>query len=93
MTIDDDIDFLNEVKKFFEYIANNPSLNETIKTHFTIESLESAINIMYNYQKIQEIVAKWKVDTGTDNFSYECMSKIAEIIDKAKSEVEDDTDK
>lgn len=88
MTIDDNMDFLNETKKFFEYIANNPSLNETIKTHSTIESLESAINVMHNYQKIQEIVAKWKVDTWTDNFSYECMSKIAEIIDKAESEAE-----
>lgn len=43
MTIDDNVDFLNEAKKFYEDIANNPSLNETIKTYFTIESLESAI--------------------------------------------------
>ena len=86
MTIDDNVDFLTEAKKFYEEIANNPSLNETIKTYFTIESLESAIKIMRKYQKIQEIVAKWKADTWTDNFSYECMIKIAEIIDKAESE-------
>lgn len=55
MTIDDNIDFLNEAKKFYEEIANNPSLNETIKTHFTIESLESAIDIMRKYQKIEDI--------------------------------------
>ena len=88
MTITDNIDFLNEAKKFYEDIANNPSLNETIKTYFTIESLESAINIMCKYQKIQEIVAKWKVDSWTDNLSYECMIKIAEIIDKSESEGE-----
>lgn len=55
MTIDDNVDFLNEAKKFYEEIANNPSLNETIKTYFTIESLESAINIMRKYQKIEQI--------------------------------------
>ena len=56
MTIDDNVDFLNEAKKFYEYIANNPSLNETIKTYFTIEALESAINIMRKYQKIEQII-------------------------------------
>ena len=39
--------------------------------------------------KIKSIVTEWKNNTWTDNFSYECMSKIAEIIDKAESEVED----
>lgn len=56
MTIDDNVDFLNEAKKFYEDIANNPSLNETIKTYFTIESLESAIDIMRKYQKIEQIL-------------------------------------
>ncbi len=56
MTIDDNVDFLNEVKKFFECIANSPSLNKTIKTFYTIESLKSAIKIMRKYQKIKEIL-------------------------------------
>ena len=60
MTIDDNVDFLNEAKKFYEEIANNPSLNETIKTYFIIESLESAINIIRKYQKIQEIIKDWE---------------------------------
>lgn len=38
--------------------------------------------------KIKSIVAEWKTDTWTDNVSYECMIKIAEIIDKAESEEE-----
>lgn len=33
-------------------------------------------------KKIKAIVAEWKADTWTDNFSYESMVKIAEIIDK-----------
>ena len=56
MTIDDNVDFLNEAKKLFEDIANDPSINETIKTYFIIESLESAIGIMRKYQKIKEQV-------------------------------------
>ena len=34
-------------------------------------------NIM---NKIKSIVAEWKADTWTDNFSYECMSKIADVL-------------
>lgn len=33
-------------------------------------------------KKIKAIVAEWKADTWTDNFSCESMVKIAEIIDK-----------
>ena len=54
MTIDDNVDFLNEAKKLFEDIANNPSINETVKTYFIIESLESAIEVMRKYQKFQD---------------------------------------
>lgn len=75
MTITDNIDFLNEAKKFYEEIANNPSLNETIKTYFTIESLESAITIMHKYQKIQEAM-----DNRADDY--------AESNSKALNEIE-----
>lgn len=34
-------------------------------------------NIM---NKIKSIVAEWKTDTWTDNISYECMSKIADVL-------------
>lgn len=34
-------------------------------------------NIM---NKIKSIVAEWKTDTWTDNLSYECMSKIADVL-------------
>lgn len=56
MSIDDNVDFLNDAKKLFEDIANDPSINETIKTYFIIESLESAIGIMHKYQKIEQIL-------------------------------------
>ena len=36
--------------------------------------------------KIREIVDEWKSDTWTDNLSYECMVKIAKLIESQKSE-------
>lgn len=77
MTIDDNIDFLNEAKKFYEDIANEPSLNETLKTYFTIESLESAITIMHKYQKIEEIYKNWSY--GAD--SCDCMKDIERVVE------------
>ena len=38
-------------------------------------------NIM---NKIKSIVAEWKSDTWTDNFSYKCMSKIADVLAESK---------
>lgn len=34
--------------------------------------------------KIKTIVDKWKADTWTDNVSYECMSKIADILTESE---------
>lgn len=31
--------------------------------------------------KIREIVDEWQSDTWTDNISYECMVKIAELVE------------
>ena len=36
--------------------------------------------------KIKEIVDEWQSDTWTDNRSYECMVKIAEVIESQESE-------
>ena len=42
--------------------------------------LKNAIN------KIREIVDEWQSDTWTDNLSYECMVKIAELVEPQESE-------
>lgn len=76
MTIADNIDFLNEAKKLFEDIANDPSINETVKTYCAIESLESAIDTMHKYQRIEEIVGNYGFDT-----SWICLKKIREVIE------------
>ena len=34
--------------------------------------------------KIKAIVDEWRVDTWTDNVSYECMSKIADILTESE---------
>ena len=36
--------------------------------------------------KIREIVDEWQSDTWTGNLSYECMVKIAEVVESQKSE-------
>ena len=77
MTIDDNVDFLNEAKKFYEEIANDPSLNETIKCYFTIESLESAITIMHKYQKIEEIIKDTPYGCDCDD----AVRRIQEVIE------------
>jgi len=83
MTIADNIDFLNEAKKLFEDIANNPSINETVKVYFTIESLESAIDIMRKYQKIVQIMER-TVDDGTS--MYDTLQEIEEVIEDGKND-------
>lgn len=42
--------------------------------------LKDAIN------KIREIVDEWQSDTWTDNLSYECMVKIADLVEPQESE-------
>ena len=32
--------------------------------------------------RLREIVDEWQSDTWTDNLSYECMIKIAELVDR-----------
>jgi len=36
--------------------------------------------------KIKSIVTEWKNDTWTDNLSYECMIKVAELVEPQESE-------
>lgn len=78
MTIADNIDFLNEAKKLFEDIANNPGINETVKAYFTIESLESAIEVMRKYQIIQKVLEKvWNIPSCMLDEA-ECLNEIME---------------
>jgi hypothetical protein len=46
------------------------------------EALKFAVETMRKYQKIQEIVTKWKADTWTDGVSYDCMKQITEVIEE-----------
>lgn len=36
--------------------------------------------------KIREIVDEWKADTWTDNLSYDCMRKIADLVAESGDE-------
>lgn len=45
------------------------------------ESKKVAIDVMQKHQKIKEIVKKWELDSWTDNFSYESMIQIREVLE------------
>lgn len=81
MTIDDNVDFLNEAKDFFEDVANDPKIKESIKIYLIIESLESAIDTMRKYQKIQQILKS--LDDG--EISYPQMAYyLREVLEDGK---------
>ena len=80
ITSADNIDFLNEAKKLFEDIANNPSINETVKAYFTIESLESAMEIMRKYQKIKQILDNWE-NNGEEDDPINIIDNIEEVLE------------
>ena len=46
-----------------------------------MSSLERIDNKNVTLDKIREIVDEWQSDTWTDNLSYECMVKIAELVE------------
>lgn len=83
MTIDDNVNFLNEAKKLYEDIANNPSLNETIKTYFIIESLENAVAIMRRYQKIEQILNNTfqNIAKEDERYAYEWLGDIRKVLE------------
>ena len=65
-----------EVRKFYGDCFHCFSTAIASRDH----QLKNAIN------KIKEIVDEWKADTWTDNFSHECMVKIANMIEIQESE-------
>lgn len=50
------------------------------------KAYDMAIDTMRKYQKIEKVVAKWKVDdfTGFDGFAWDCMKEIADIVEEGK---------
>ena len=75
---------IDEAINTLEYIKNNPTNDVDAQLlPEAIELFNTAIDTMRKYQKIQEIVARWKVDTWTDGVSYDCMAQINEVIDGA----------
>lgn len=79
MTIDTVIEWLKiqrQNRKDFPEVGNNKK----------IESLDTAISYLDELQEIKKVVAKWKADTFTDGFSWDCMKEIADIVDETESE-------
>ena len=75
-----------ETKNFdvLHFVADNAGLS-------TFEAIEKAYNMGVSEQKavldkIREIVDEWRSDTWTDNLSYDCMIKIAELVEPQESD-------
>lgn len=51
-----------------------------IKTRADAWAVKEVEKALSQEQKIKAIVVEWQSDTWTDNFSYECMRKIADIV-------------
>ena len=75
-----------ETKNFdvLHFVADNAGLS-------TFEAIEKAYNIGVSEQKavldkIREIVDKWQSDTWTNHLSYDCMAKIAELVEPQESD-------
>lgn len=75
--------------------------DEDSQTNMTDVSLGAIRNFVRNFPsvypkaqenilaKIRAIVNEWQLDTWTDNLSYECMVKIAELVEPQESEAEE----
>lgn len=77
----------------------NESIRELEKARDSIEpclfmdeaidqAMKTAIGIMRKYQKIEEIVKKWELDSWTDNLSYESMIQIREVLEDDNSNMD-----
>lgn len=76
MTIDEAINHLGN------YSSTNGSGLTTDKQHN--EAKRVAIDTFRKYKKIKEIVDKWKGDSFTDGFSWDCIKEIADIVDEVE---------
>lgn len=75
MTINDDIAMLRgEYEWYKRYRVGD--------TQYRIRAaLEHTIKNLHKYQTIQKIVKSWEADSWTDNFSYDCMIMISEVME------------
>lgn len=72
MTIDDDIEMLEYIHKNYRGCRMGVALENTIDN-------------LRKYQTIQKIVKSWEADSWTDNFSYDCMIMISEVLRNDKA--------
>lgn len=67
MTINDDIEMLEYIHKNYRGCRMGVAL-------------ENTMNNLHKYQTIQKIVKSWEDNTWTDNFSYDYMKMISEVM-------------
>lgn len=75
----------DEMAKYEKITGEDASYVPIIKIGAYLDGYNKGIEIL---DKIKAIVDKWQSDTWTDNLSYECMVKIAELVESQESEVQ-----
>ena len=61
--------------QYCPYLSDNP------RTCFhDCDYKDAVLQAIENFKTIDQIVKAWKVDTWTDNKSYDCMCKISEVL-------------
>lgn len=79
MTINDDIAMLGAIYECYKG-------RKVGDRHYRIRAaLEHTIKNLHKYQTIQKIVKSWEADSWTDNFSYDCMIMISEVLRNDKA--------
>ncbi len=102
MTIDELITFCEEeehgcrvrCKRYDDASGFTRSKDKNVRTADAIteevygDFYKEISDTMRKYQKIQEIVKKWELDSWTDNLSYESMIQIREVLEDDNSTVD-----
>jgi hypothetical protein len=71
-------DYMDLCNNLFEVEQLASWLNELKLLRERVEKVSATDDTM---NKIKAIIEEWQSDTWTDNLSYECMVKIAELVD------------
>lgn len=78
---------IREIIMWLSIMRTNLKDFPEIKSDSKIKALGKAIEIIHKYQKIEEIVAKWKTDAWIGHLSYDCMVKISEVLEDGNRSV------
>lgn len=79
MTIEEAIPILHDMYNYYNDVDVDAYIGFDNEDN---NAIETALDTIHKYQKIQEIVKAWKADVDID--SYDCMADIEEVLEDGK---------